>query len=202
VVGPDGATCPAHIFRVTDITGAWTYSPFLATPGVASHDTPGRTNNTAPVLADTSLAGVEDNQVALDRALFAALYTDAEGDSLTWVCVTELPLHGTLLVDTAHVTLGQTLAPSSLDSLRYKPDTNYFGPDTFTWTASDGFVYAADSAITGLAIAPVNDTAVISPTSASAQERQPAGTSVWLLCRCRSGRPVRSGGLLTCGRIW
>lgn len=68
--------------------------------------------------------------------------TDSNGDPLTAVLVTQ-PSHGTLVL-------------ASNGSFVYSPDSNYSGPDSFTYRASDG-VSQSNVATVNLNIAAVND---------------------------------------------
>src|SRR5262249_10646342 len=114
--------------------------------------------NDAPECQD--LAGVmtpEDTGVELPAAC-----TDAENDTLTY---SGTALHGTALH--GRVT-GRT----------YHPAQDYNGPDTITFSATDG-----DSSTSGTAqvtVTPVNDLPVCAPASASTAEDQ--GVAVTLSC--------------------
>ena len=94
--------------------------------------------NIAPVALGDSFTFNEDTPVVLD---LLANDTDADGDSLSVVNLSE-PANGTLsLVD---------------GILTYTPDSNYFGPDSFTYQASDGPALS-DVVTVNLTIDPVND---------------------------------------------
>ncbi len=97
-------------YTVTDANGA------TATATVSLTVTP---VNDAPVAADVSETTNEDTP--LNGTLVA---TDVDGDTLTFTKATD-PTHGTVTVNTD-------------GTYTYTPDANYFGPDSFTYTVSDG----------------------------------------------------------------
>ncbi|HEX6130445.1 MAG TPA: Ig-like domain-containing protein, partial [Actinomycetota bacterium] len=90
----------------------------------------------APVCADASFAGVEDEPVAGQLAC-----SDANGDALTYSVATP-PAVGTL-----------TLQPGG--SFTYTPPAGLTGPVTFRFRASDGAL-TSDEATATIAIAPAN----------------------------------------------
>jgi PKD repeat protein len=95
--------------------------------------------NTAPVAQSRTVNTAED--VDADAALMA---TDAEGDALTYVIMTQ-PGHGAL--------------SGTAPDLVYTPDADYYGTDSFTWKASDGKLESNTAAV-NLNITPVNDAPV------------------------------------------
>src|SRR4029077_9938025 len=88
-----------------------------------------------------------DEDTALPVALVA---TDADGDPLTYSIVSS-PGHGTLAGSGATQT--------------YIPAPNYNGPDTFSFSASDG-ANESNVATVSITVNPVNDPPVASPNSA------------------------------------
>jgi PKD repeat protein len=95
--------------------------------------------NDAPVATPQSLTTDED--VPLDVTLTG---TDVDGDALAFVVVTP-PTHGTL--------------SGTTPSLRYTPDPDYGGPDSFTFRASDGLLSSALATVS-LTVNSVNDAPV------------------------------------------
>jgi hypothetical protein len=95
--------------------------------------------NDAPAAESQSVTVNEDSTVAITLTA-----TDVENDPLTYVVLTA-PAHGTLTGNGAN--------------LVYHPNTNYFGPDAFTFKANDG---QADSGVATVTITvnPVNDAPV------------------------------------------
>jgi VCBS repeat-containing protein len=92
---------------------------------------------------------------------------DPDGDALTIVEPTPVS-EGTLELDPdgdpLTVTLGTDVANGVLDlqpdgSFTYTPDLDFFGNDTFTYTASDGELSSAPATVT-ITVTPVNDAPV------------------------------------------
>jgi gliding motility-associated-like protein len=98
--------------------------------------------NDAPMTSNQMLITPED--IAKDIVLMA---TDVDGDILSYLILTQ-PTHGTLTGTGA--------------SLTYTPSLNYFGSDSFTFSANDG---STDSNIAtiSLDVTPVNDPPIITP---------------------------------------
>jgi len=113
--------------------------------------------NTPPVANADSYSTNED--VALTVAAPGVLGndTDANGDPLS-VSGSSPPAHG-------------TLSMAANGSFTYTPAANYNGPDSFTYTASDGHGGTATATVS-LTINPVNDPPVASPDSWSATAGQ------------------------------
>lgn len=92
--------------------------------------------NSAPVAADQMVATPEDT-----TAVITLSATDVDGNSLTFAVVTG-PLHGTL--------------SGTAPNLTYAPAPNYFGPDSFTFQASDGSL-TSNTATVSITVGSVND---------------------------------------------
>jgi VCBS repeat-containing protein len=146
---------PAHGTVVVNAGGTFTYTPaanyngpdsftFKANDGtvdsnVATFALTVSSVNDAPEAADDSATTDEDAAVTIP---VLANDTDVDGDALRPVIVTG-PSHGTLTVNTD-------------GTVRYTPNANYNGTDSFTYKANDG---SADSnvATVTLAVRSVND---------------------------------------------
>ncbi len=96
--------------------------------------------NDAPVVADDGVDVMEDGAVSGIAVL--ANDTDADGDLLSVDSVTQ-PAHGTAVLN-------------ANDTVSYTPGTNYCGPDSFGYTASDGNG-GSGSATVGVDVTCVND---------------------------------------------
>ncbi|HVK07445.1 MAG TPA: Ig-like domain-containing protein, partial [Gemmataceae bacterium] len=126
--GPDSFT-----YRASD--GITTAGPVTVTLTVTPV-------NDAPTAVGNSYTTPEDVPLAVGVPGVLGNDTDIDGDPLTAVPVAG-PAHGTL-----------TLNPDG--SFTYTPAANYFGPDTFTYAATDGTV-TTPAVTVGLTVTPVND---------------------------------------------
>ncbi len=106
--------------------------------------------NDSPVATDDSATTDEDTPKAITLPA-----TDAEGDTLTYTIVSG-PTHGTL---------GTIVG----NQVTYTPNADYFGPDSFAFTANDGNFNSNIATIT-LGVTSVNDLPVASPGNASTDE--------------------------------
>jgi hypothetical protein len=105
--------------------------------------------NDAPVATARSLSTPEDTQLPVTLT-----GSDADGDPLTFAVASQ-PAHGTL-----------TGTPPNLT---YTPALNYHGPDSFTFTASDGTATSAPATLS-ITVTPVNDAPVATARSLTTQE--------------------------------
>lgn len=127
--------------------------------------------NDAPLAQSLSVQTDEDT--ALNLSLQAM---DIEADPMT-ITITRMPAHGTLAEVTRQksnqVEASRTNpADHSRDNVRtdwiefgyvYTPHPNYFGDDSFSYTADDGGGGVSEEANVSMAIAPVNDAPVLLP---------------------------------------
>ncbi len=113
--------------------------------------------NRAPVASDQSVATAAGTPV--DVTLVAA---DPDGDQLTYIIASQ-PAHGT-------VTLAANVAT-------YTPDPGYSGPDSFTFTAWDGFLEASPATVS-VAVADTTDPVVTVPPDVTTEAAGPGGAAV------------------------
>jgi VCBS repeat-containing protein len=128
------ATAPTHGTLVRTGNGGYTYTPannyhgpdaftFTANDGTnASAPAPVSINvvdNSTPVPNNQSVVTAENTAVTVTLTA-----TDSDGDPLTYAVATP-PAHG-------------TLTPTGNGAYTYTPAPGYYGPDAFTFTASDG----------------------------------------------------------------
>jgi VCBS repeat-containing protein len=111
--------------------------------------------NDAPVATDDSYSTDEDTTLAFAAAGVRANDDDVDNATLTAV-PTSGPSHG-------------TLALNADGSFAYTPDANYHGPDSFTYTASDGTLNS-NAATVSIAVGPVNDVPLASDRSVATDE--------------------------------
>jgi hypothetical protein len=103
--------------------------------------------NVPPVANDDAYGAIEDTPLAVPADGVLANDTDVGLDSLT-ASVTTGPSNGTLVLN-------------GDGSFTYTPDLNWFGTDTFIYTATDDDG-AADTAVVTIDVAPVNDPPTLS----------------------------------------
>ena len=161
-------TAPTHgTLSITAATGAFTYTPAANYHGSDSftftvNDGHGGTDsglisitvnsvNDFPIAADQSLSTNEDT--ALVGTLTA---TDVDGDTLSY----------TQLVGPAHGTLSIT---AGTGAFTYTPTANYNGPDSFTFTVSDGHS-GTDTGLISITVNSVNDLPVAGDQTLSTPE--------------------------------
>ncbi|HEY0156888.1 MAG TPA: Ig-like domain-containing protein [Thermoanaerobaculia bacterium] len=147
---------PAHGTLTLNPNGSFIYTPttgfsgsdsfrYRASDGVATSLQPARvtinvrTTNAAPVAHAATVNTDED--VAVGVTLTG---TDPDGDTVELELVTQ-PANGVLT--------------GSLPNLAYTPNPNFNGTDTFTFRASDGFVFSPAATIT-IVVGAVNDAPV------------------------------------------
>lgn len=158
-----------HGFVTVDgATGAWTYTP---DPDFHGIDTFGFTVddgtlisapvevtvtvaavNDPPVVGDTlSVSTAEDHQLTIPRA--ALPVDDADGDALT-ITLLGAPGHGTVTVD-------------ANGAFVYRPDADFHGVDSFTYTVSDGHGGTATAGVS-VVVTSVPDAPVANPDTVTA----------------------------------
>ncbi|MEO6412814.1 MAG: Ig-like domain-containing protein, partial [Pedococcus sp.] len=103
-------------------------------------------NNRAPSASDVSVTTPEDTAAAVTLE-----GTDPDGDALTYT-VTSSPAHGTL--------------SGTAPNLTYTPAGDYSGPDSFTYTVSDGTLTSAPATVS-ITVTAVNDAPTVAIVAAS-----------------------------------
>jgi len=140
-------------YTVRDNAGA-TSNPATVTITV----TPVSPVNTAPVAGNNSYTTNEDTPLVITGAGVLGNDTDVEGNPLTAVKVAD-PQHGTVTLNTN-------------GSFTYTPAANYFGSDSFTYTASDGTLDSNTATVT-IMVNPVNDAPTATSDSYTTNEDTP-----------------------------
>jgi hypothetical protein len=111
--------------------------------------------NALPVAVDDAFEAFEDTDLVIVAPGVTANDSDGDFDPLTAIVVTG-PVNGTLVLD-----------PSG--AFRYTPAANYFGPDSFTYRVSDGFV-DSNVATVSILVAAVDEPPVALPDAYSVNE--------------------------------
>ena len=190
---------PAHGALTFNTNGSFTYLPatnFHGTDSFTYVANDGTTNsapanvtitvnsvNDSPVVANDSYSLLEDNLFVVAAPGVLANDFDADGDVLS-VALVAGPAHGSLTLNTD-------------GSFTYRPATNYNGPDSFTYRASDGTTNTAP-AIVSLTVLPVNDppSFVKGPDQLVPENSGPAIIANWA-ASLSAGPPDEAGQTLT-----
>jgi hypothetical protein len=135
----------------------------------------------APVVANNTVVVVENGSLSLTAADFSGNFTDADGDSLQAVQITALPADGQFSLSGAAVAVNQVISAGDLADLTYAPTTDFNGPDSFQWTATDGYSYATTPATMTLDVAPVNQppSFTAGPNETASEDSGPQVISGW-----------------------
>ena len=116
--------------------------------------------NDAPLPADDAATTAEDTPVSI---AVLGNDTDVDGDSLS-VTAVSVPAHGSAAIN-----------PDG--TIRYAPTANYDGPDTFTYTMSDGHGGTASATVT-VTVTAVNDAPIAIDDTATTAEDTPVTIAV------------------------
>ncbi|WP_309894624.1 Ig-like domain-containing protein [Archangium sp.] len=133
---PNLTYTPAANYNGPDSFTYQVKDPSGASSNVATVSLTVRSVNNTPVAEAQSVPTDEDTAVAITLT-----GTDVDGDSLTYTVV-QGPSHGTL--------------SGTAPNLSYRPNTHANGPDSFTFSVSDGIASSAPATVS-LSVAAVND---------------------------------------------
>ncbi|SHG54634.1 gliding motility-associated C-terminal domain-containing protein [Chryseolinea serpens] len=117
--------------------------------------------NSRPVLKPFAVSTPEDTPYPFTIAQFAAAYSDADGNPIVEIQITQLPQRGRLTVNNAPVAQGDKISAGLLSTLKYLPQQDSTGADTLRWMASDGFLYSLADTHVAIDVKPENDPPVI-----------------------------------------
>lgn len=117
--------------------------------------------NDPPTVANISKSGNEDNILTFSASDFTSAFSDIDGNQMTKIKVTSLPLNGSLKLSGTPVSINDEILLADLVNLTYTPAANWNGSTSFGWNGFDGAVYAATAASVNITVNPVNDSPVI-----------------------------------------
>jgi hypothetical protein len=175
---PDGGplqaqilTNPSHGLVTLALNGSFEYVPnpnFAGTDEFTYRVFDSNGNPSEPATASLTVNPVNDPPVVFDQTtecdedrgvtvVFEA--TDADGDPVT--ITTSAPAHGTY----------------SESDIAYHPAANYYGPDSFTYTASDGHGGTATATV-HMTVHPVNDAPTVADRSVTTPQDTPVAIAL------------------------
>ena len=156
VVNPDGSISytPAADFYGGD-SFAYTASDGQGGSDTATVSITVTAINDDPLAVDDAVTTPEDTSVTVN---VLANDTDVDGDTLT-VAAVSTPAHGSVVIN-------------GDNTVTYTPDTDYFGPDGFSYTVDDG-QGGADTATVTISVTPVNDAPVAGIDATATDEDTP-----------------------------
>ncbi len=141
--------------KVTDFYGLFATQSFTVTV---------TNTNDPPVMGDLSFTINEDTQQLFTEADFTGVFSDVDNtnDALASIRVDVLPSDGTLFLNVTPVSATDVILTANLGQLKYVPDLDFSGVDTFMFSGSDGTVFSSPSAMTTITVNAVNDPPVLS----------------------------------------
>jgi gliding motility-associated-like protein len=117
--------------------------------------------NVRPIVTTLSMVTEEDTPVEFPANFFTSAYSDMNDNPMVAILITTLPAAGQLFIGELPVNAGDTLEANSLSGLRYAPHENYFGTDSFSWKAFDGYHFSLLSARVDISVLSINDAPAI-----------------------------------------
>ncbi len=123
--------------------------------------------NDLPTVSVVSLTLNEDTRLTFTDTDFTRSYSDIDNNPLAALQILTLPANGRLSLGNTAVTPNQTLTAAAISTLTFTPAPNYFGSDSFTWSASDGTAFATTPATVSLTVNSVNDAPRFTPGTTS-----------------------------------
>jgi gliding motility-associated-like protein len=117
-----------------------------------------------PLLSDLSRSGNEDTPISFAIQDFYNTdiqfnrFNDPNGDVLSKIRISTLPLNGQLKLNGIVVTVNQEILASDIPNLNYIPNVDFNGTDSFKWNAADqGGLFAALDANVNITVNPVDE---------------------------------------------
>lgn len=113
--------------------------------------------NHRPTVAAFATTANEDEPKAFAQQDFVSAFTDVDGNALSNIRISRLPLQGTLLLNGSAVVQGQQISYAAIPGLTYTSALDYSGSDILYWKGGDPYTFSVDSVALNITIAPVND---------------------------------------------
>ncbi|NUM46498.1 MAG: tandem-95 repeat protein [Anaerolineales bacterium] len=108
--------------------------------------------NAIPTVSDFTKSGPLDTPIPFALSDFTTHFSDGDGEALMKIQITALPINGSLELNGTPVTVGQEIPAAEIDLLVFIPAPAWSGSTSFTWTGSDGNVYAPVNATVTLIV--------------------------------------------------
>ena len=103
--------------------------------------------NDAPIISSLTRAINEGEAYTFEASDFSQNYLDIESTPLSIVRIESLPAEGSLLLDGSAIAAGDEILLNNISNLVYQPSAAMAGGVvSFTWTASDGELFAESTA--------------------------------------------------------
>lgn len=116
--------------------------------------------NDQPTVTNIEKTGPEGVNINFTKEDFILAFADVDGQTLQVVRIASAPQHGTLKRGNVDVNANDQISVELLDQLRYVPNQYFNGVDSFSWTGSDGSLYASPAQVI-LTLTPENDPPVL-----------------------------------------
>jgi len=133
--------------------------------------------NDLPTVSDAVYLIEEDQSLSVSLpVVLSTVYEDVEGDSAISIQLLQEPGNGQIfLVSTnelTHLVSDSIFDLSGVDSIRYSPNPNYFGADTWEWNWSDGEGFSNTTGEVTVSILPVEDSPTVTPITGDGLENE------------------------------
>jgi gliding motility-associated-like protein len=137
------------------------------------------TSNTPPTARNFSVVVNEDSPLTFTLTDFNDNFISLPGDVIESVSVSR-PLKGKLFLSGTEVVADNIIVSvvnGALNDLKYIPNTDYNGSDSFSWSAFNG-TFTSNSASTAITVKPVNDPPVLSGLESDALNYSPGDPAI------------------------
>ncbi|MFM9840233.1 MAG: MBG domain-containing protein, partial [Cyclobacteriaceae bacterium] len=124
------------------------------------------TSSKPPTIKNFVVPTAEDTPFIFNNSTFTnpTVFSSDPGDKIVNVKIVTTPTRGKLYSLGNQVASGNTIKVVNgvLEDIKYIPDTNYNGPDNFTWNIFNGVFSAVADAQASINVTPVNDPPILS----------------------------------------